>query len=164
MNKLSFFVILLVIVKTLNAQTPNYDLILQNDQQISATEYEFDISIRPKSPTTSFELAQLQLIMVFNNSISSGTLSFLVTSGTSDLVIFQQPQQSNLSIVGNELRIFPQLPPGAGNGTIIDAEKRVARFKISSTTNFNNVSAAINWKNSNNPYTKVWAYVASTST
>jgi hypothetical protein len=40
----------------------------------------------------------------------------------------------------------------------------VARFRLSSTTTFNNVSAGIAWKNSVDPITKVWAYVSGSNT
>jgi hypothetical protein len=46
----------------------------------------------------------------------------------------------------------------------VNSEKRVARFRLSSTTTFNNVSAGIAWKNSVDPITKDWAYVSGSNT
>jgi hypothetical protein len=153
----------LITIQHIFAQNPSYELILKNDVQTSATVYEFDITIRPVSPTTSFELASLQPIMTFNTGISNGVLSFTILSGTSDLLSSQQP--TNSSISGSELRVQGRTPPGPGNGTIINSELRVARFRITSSTTFNVQTANINWKNSGaNPITRITAYIGGINT
>jgi hypothetical protein len=152
----------LITTQYIFAQNPSYELILKNDNQTSATEYEFDITLRPVSPTTSFELASLQPIMTFNTGISNGALSFTIISGTSDLLASQQP--TNASISGSELRVAAKTPPGAGNGTIVNSELRVARFRITSSTPFNVQNANINWKNSGTPATVILAYVGGINT
>ena len=163
MKKIIIIFFLLTTTQYIFAQNPSYELILKNDVQTSATEYEFDITIRPVSPTTSFELASLQCIMTFNTGISNGTLSFTILSGTSDLVASQRP--TNSSISGSELRVQGRVPPGAGNGTIVNSELRVARFRITSSTPFNVQNANINWKNSGtNPITQIAAYVVGVNT
>ena len=163
MKKIIIIFFLITTTQYIFAQNPSYELILKNDVQTSATEYEFDITIRPVSPTTSFELASLQCIMTFNTGISNGTLSFTILSGTSDLVASQRP--TNSSISGSELRVAGTPSPGAGNGTIVNSELRVARFRITSSTPFNVQNANINWKSSGtNPVTRVLAYVGGINT
>ncbi len=159
MKKIFLILFSLIFSSIIFGQNPDYELILKNDTQVNSSTYEFDIVIKPKSPTTSFELAQQQLIMNFNTGICTGSLNFEVVSGTSDLNSSQQPTQSKLSISGNELRVAANTPPGAGSGTIINSEKRIARFRLSCSQNFENQSANIVWKNAGNPFTKVFAYV-----
>jgi hypothetical protein len=150
-------------IQTSFAQNPDYELLLTNDVKTSDNEMEFDIVIHPKSPTTTFELASIQTIMTFNIGISSGTLTLSVVGGTSELVSAQQPTLVQIS--GSELQVYPRIPPGAGTGTTINGYKRIARFKITSTTPFTAATPDIYWKNTgSNPITKVNAYVGGTNT
>ena len=163
MKKIILIFFIITITQNIFAQNPSYELILKNDVQTSPTVYEFDITTRPLSPTTSFELASIQCVMTFNTGISNGTLSFTILSGTSDLVASQQPQSASIS--GSELRVLGRTPPSAGNGTIVNSELRVARFRITSSTSFNIQSANINWKNSApSPFTRITAYVGGFNT
>ena len=159
------FVIGAVLLLSLNghAQIPAYELILANDATIADSISEFDMYIQG-SGTTTFELASLQAMLYFNPGISSGTISLSMNSGSSQLAEFQQP--NTMSIVGNELRINAQIPPGAGNGTVIPPTPglRVGRFRLNSNVPYNQQSPAIRWKNINNPFTKVNAYVGSVNT
>jgi len=165
MKKIIIIFFLLTTTQIIFAQNPSYELILKNDIQTSETEYEFDITIHPVYPTTSFELASIQCVMTFNTGISNGVLSFTFLNGTSDLVASQQPQQSDLFIVGSELRVRGRTPPSAGNGTIVNSELRFARFRITSSTPFNAQTANINWKNSGtNPVTRITAYISGINT
>ncbi len=142
------------------AQAPTYVMTLQNDSLVSPTVYEFDIRIArgEGGGNTEFQLASLQPIMTFNTAISGGALSLSIVGGTSGLNALQQPNV--MSVTGNELRINPRTPPGAGNGTIIPVSPglRVGRFRLTSTVPFNVQQAGIAWKNAADPYTKVFAY------
>ncbi|MBI3766741.1 MAG: hypothetical protein HY277_09620, partial [Ignavibacteriales bacterium] len=147
-------------------QTPTYQLILKNDSLINSTAYEFDIYLQ-RTGVTALELATLQPILTFNTGISSGTLSFTINAGSSQLNASQQPTDAKLSINGDELQIQPNLPPGAGSGTVIPIAPglRVGRFRVSSTVPFENQPANIAWKNSGaNPITKINAYVGGSNT
>ena len=55
--------------------------------------------------------------MTFNTAISAGVLTLSMNGGSSQLLASQQP--STMSVSGNELRINPRVPPGAGSGTVI---------------------------------------------
>lgn len=162
MKKIIIILFLIATTQYIFSQNPSYELTLKNDVQTSATQYEFDITIRPVLPTTAFELASLQPIMTFNTGISNGVLTFTILSGTSQLVASQQP--TNSSISGSELRVSGKTPPGAGNGTIVNSELRVARFRITSSTSFNAQTANITWKNSGSPSTVITAYVGGINT
>ena len=139
------------------AQIPEYELILKNDVQTGPNEYEFDIIIRPKAPTSSFELATLQCVLEFNTEIGN-SLAFSIIPASSQLVSSQQP--TAVERVGNLLQIFSRTPPGSGNGTIVNNELKVARFKLQDSIIFTTQSANIFWKNQVNPFTKVNAYVS----
>ncbi|MDP4115492.1 MAG: T9SS type A sorting domain-containing protein [Bacteroidota bacterium] len=163
MKKIFITIVLLFIAGISYAQNPQYSLILHNGTQVSSTVYEFDVSIMAISPTTSFELSGIQPIMTFNPGISAGTLTFSIVPSSSQLESDLQPRIASIS--GNQLRVEPRTPPGYGYGTIIgDPAKRVARFRITSTTPFNNKSPNIQWKNSGNPFTIVSAYVGTVNT
>jgi hypothetical protein len=156
-TKLIIF-LLIVLSVTAFSQTPTYQLILKNDSLVSNTIYEFDIYLQ-RTFLAPLELASISPIFRFNTGISTGGLSFTINSGSSELNSSQQP--TSLSIVGDELQIFPRTPPGAGNGTIIPTSPglRVGRFRITSTLPFSNQHANITWKNSGGlPITKVNAY------
>ncbi len=139
------------------AQTPTYNLILKNDALVDSTAYEFDIWIE-RTGATEFELGTLQPIMTFNTGISAGALTLTLNGGTSSLNASQVP--TTMSVTGNELRINPRVPPGAGSGTIVPVSPglRVGRFRISTTTAFTAQQANIGWKDNTNPFTKVFAY------
>ncbi len=161
----STLAVLLVLVSSTmaRAQTPTYQLILKNDTVLSSTAYEFDISL-VRTAATPLELATLQMVLTFDTSVSSGTLTFSMNGGTSQLNSSQQP--ASMSVVGNELRINPRVPPGAGSGTIVPASPglTVGRFRLTSSVPFANKPASVGWKNINNPYTKVFAYVSALNT
>ncbi|MBI4547791.1 MAG: putative Ig domain-containing protein, partial [Ignavibacteriae bacterium] len=169
MPKLSIYtlmaIVLLAFSQNVNAQIPTYQLTLQNDILVSETIYEFNIFIE-RTGGGIFELASLQSIFTFNTAISTGTLSFTINLGTSELDELQQPTNLRLSISGNELRIAPNTPPGSGNGTIIplNTKLRVGRFRLTSSVSFSNQRPNIVWKNSTNPFTKVFAYVDGSNT
>jgi len=55
--------------------------------------------------------------------------------------------------------ISSRTPPGAGNGTIVNSELKVARFKLTDSVNFATQGANLSWRNSIDPFTKVNAYV-----
>jgi uncharacterized repeat protein (TIGR02543 family) len=157
--KTKFILLLTLLAASFSlAQTPTYNLILKNDTLVNNTIYEFEIYIE-RSGTVELELATISPIMRFNTGISSGSLTFTINSGSSELNLTQQP--SSLSIVGSELQIAPRTPPGVGNGTIIPTPPglRVGRFRITSSVGFSDQKANIIWKNSGPlPTTKVNAY------
>jgi hypothetical protein len=62
------------------------------------------------------------------------------------------------------LRVLGRTPPGAGNGTIVNGELKVARFKLSNNVAFNLANANILWKNAGSPRTIVTAYVSNVNT
>jgi hypothetical protein len=159
MNKL--LTLLITLFSTIQVLSQTYELVLKNDVQTASNEYEFDIYIRPKAPTTTFELASLQCVMTFNTGIGSG-LSFSIVTSSSQLNSVQQPNSSSIS--GGELIVPARTPPGSGSGTVINNELKVARFKLTNNLAFNPQSANINWKNSVDPFTKVNAYVSSVNT
>ena len=147
-------------------QVPTYQLVLQNDALVGSTVYEFDI-VLIRTGSTTLELASLQPILTFNTSISSGSLAFTINSGSSQLNALQQPANGRLSISGNELRIAPNVPPGAGSGTIIPVSPglRVGRFRITSSVPFADLSANVAWKEiGSDPITKINAYVGGFNT
>ena len=147
---------------SLFAQLQTYQLILKNDSPVNTTSYEFDIYL-VRTGTSILELATLQPIMRFDTAISNGSLSFRIVAGSSELNSTQRPTNGKLSIVGDELRIAPNAPPGSGSGTIISIApgNRVGRFRLTSTVPFTNRPANIAWKNSGaNPTAKVNAYVS----
>jgi uncharacterized repeat protein (TIGR02543 family) len=154
---------LLMISQLALAQNPTYELVLKNDSLVSSTIYEFDIVLQ-RTGGTAFELASIQPIMTFNTGISSGSLTLSMNAGTSDLNSSQQP--TTMTINGNELRITPRVPPGAGSGTVISTSpgSRVGRFRLTSTTAFEYQTADIAWKNGLNPFTRVFAYVGGVNT
>lgn len=131
---------------------------LRNDSLVNNTTYEFDIYIQ-RTGITELELATISPIMRFNTAISSGSLTFTINSGSSELNSSQQP--TSLSLVGSELQVAPRTPPGVDNGTIIPTAPglRVGRFRITSTLPFADQLANMIWKNSGElPITKVNAY------
>jgi hypothetical protein len=164
MKYLFTLLIMVVLAQPTLAQNPTYQLVLKNDAQVSSTVYEFDINII-RTGATDLELATLQPIMTFNTGISSGSITLSMNAGTSELVSGQQP--TGFTVVGNELRIAPKAPPGAGSGTIasVSPGKRVGRFRLTSSVPFTGQTPAISWKNSgSNPSTKVNAYVGGVNT
>jgi hypothetical protein len=164
MKKILLFIAVLLVSKTaLSQDIPQYLLILQNGIQVSSTIFEFDITIKALTPTTSFQLSGIQPILTCETGISSGTLTPTLVENSSELGLYLQPEE--IALVGNVLQIKPRIPPGAGHGTIIeDAGKRVTRVRITSSVPFNNVKPNIQWKNVNNPLTKVSAYIGSINT
>ncbi|MBI5021905.1 MAG: T9SS type A sorting domain-containing protein [Ignavibacteriales bacterium] len=157
--KTKFILLLTLLTASFSlAQTPTYNLILKNDTLVNDTTYEFDVFME-RTGITELELATISPIMRFNTAISSGTLTFTINTGSSQLNSSQQP--TSLSIVGNELQIAPRTPPGVGNGTIISTPPglRIGRFRITSSVAFSDQKANIIWKNSSAlPITKVNAY------
>lgn len=163
MKKIFVLFVLAFVCGIMWAQNPTYQLLLMNDTQVSSTVYEFNIYIL-RTGSTTFELASLQMIMKFNTGISSGTLTLTMNSGTSELNTLQQP--TTMSVSGDELRVNPRTPPGAGSGTVIPISPgyRVGRFRVTSSVPFSAQSPNVDWKNVENPYTKVFAYVSSLNT
>ena len=157
--KTKFILLLTLLAASFSlAQTPTYNLILKNDTLVNNTTYEFDIYIE-RTGTIELELATTSPIMKFNPAISSGTLTFTINTGSSQLNSSQQP--TSLSIVGDELQVAPRTPPGIDYGTIIPTSPglRIGRFRITSTLPFSDQHANIIWKNSGElPITKVNAY------
>ncbi len=158
--------VFLMTVQQTFGQTPTYQLVLRNDSLTSSTVYAFDIYVQ-RTNTTALELSSLQLIHIFNAAISSGTITYTIDPGSSELNAAQQPSNGKLSVVDNELRIASNSPPGAGGGTVVPVAPglRVGRFRMTSSIPFANRSADIAWKNSGaNPVTKVNAYVGGSNT
>ena len=163
MKKLIIFYLFLLFGQMGFSQNPNYELILGNDIQTSSTVYEFDIIIQPLSPTTSFELASYECVISFNTSINSGSLSFSIVSGTSELLPSQQPTFVN--IFGNLLDVGISFPPGFANGTIINGTKKIGRFRLTSSAVSNTLNANLNWVNGpSEPGTFITAYVNNSNT
>lgn len=163
MGNIFILVLLFLSTNLAVAQNPTYQFIVKNDTVVSSTAYEFDIFLQ-RTGAISFELASLQPILTFNTGISAGTVTFTMNSGTSQLNSSQQP--TSVSASGNELRINPRVPPSAGGGTIMPTSPglRVGRFRLISSVPFANQPANVAWKNTNNPYTKVFAYVSGMNT
>ncbi len=160
MKTLTLALLTVLLTMAAIAQTPTYNLVLKNDALVDSTHYEFEIWLE-RTGGTVFELATLQPMMTFNTGISAGTLTLSLNGGTSSLGADQVPLV--MSVTGNELRINPRVPPGAGTGTVIPVSPglRVGRFRITSTTAFTAQQANIAWNNTTNPLTKVFAYDAS---
>jgi hypothetical protein len=165
MKRLLLLLITFLVSERALGQNPTYQLILSNDAQLSSTVYEFDVYII-QTGATAFELSELQLVMSFNTGISSGTLTFSMNGGTSELNSAQQPTGPFES--GNLLIVPTRTPPGSGNGTIISISPglRVGRFRITSSVPFIAQSPNVEWRNvdAGNPYTKVFCYVNGTNT
>ena len=109
---------------------------------------------------SAFELASLQAILTFNTAITGGTITLSMMGGSSELNDAEKP--SGLSVAGNELRIAARVPPGSGYGTVVGLAPglRVGRFRVTSSVPFATTEKAdVAWKNSSDPYTKVYAYV-----
>lgn len=161
LNKIFSLIIIFLNTLVVFSQTPNYELLLKNDIKTAPNEYEFDITIRPKAPTNSFQLAALQCILTFNTEIGS-SLSISIIPSSSQLASTQIPNSVNIS--GDLIQISSRTPPGAGNGTIVNNELRVARFKLTDNVGFSTQGANLSWRNSLDPYTKVNAYVSGLNT
>ena len=164
MKKIFLIMTILLLSKSVLSQDiPQYLLILQNGTQVSSTVYEFDITIKALTPTTSFQLSGIQPILTIETGISSGTLTPSLVENSSELGLSLQPEE--IALVGNVLQIKPRIPPGAGHGTVIeDAGKRVTRVRVTSSVPFNSIKPNVQWKNVNNPLTKVSAYIGSINT
>ena len=145
-RRVTFF-LFFCLVQFTQAQEPQYIVSLQNDTLSGNTFYEFDIFIS-RQGIHDFELASLSPVLYYNTTITSGNLTFTIISGSSELNEAQKPINSQLSIVGNELRIAANTPPGVGSGTIIPPAPglRVGRFRLTSTVPFEDTTANITWK------------------
>ncbi len=163
MKSIMTLLMLVVLSQLALAQNPTYELILKNDVIVSSTVYEFDIVLQ-RTGGTPFELASIQPILTFDPLITAGTISVSMNAGSSDLNSSQQP--TTMSVVGSEIRINPRVPPGAGSGTIIPASPglRVGRFRLTASISFEDQPANLAWKNSSDPFTKVFAYVGGLNT
>jgi hypothetical protein len=132
MKKLILFFLILFISGIAYSQNPTYNVTLKNGVQVSPTVFDFDIWIE-QTGTTAFELAALQMGILFNDAIKNGgTLSSAVTA--SGLLPSQVPAAPNLGTAGC-LKFAPKPFPGAGNGTIIPVfpGKLVATIRLTLT-------------------------------
>jgi hypothetical protein len=160
------------------AQVPtSYQCVILNDTMVSSTVYEFDIYIKNTSSNTTtnpFKLSQFQGgLSVSSTFRNNGTISVSIVGESSGLSASQVPTPTNTGTGRafweltdpNYIRIAPKsLTPGTtilatGNGT------RIARFRLTNTTNFSgNPNIAWNFNSTNQAYpTKIFAYNSSTS-
>ncbi len=163
--------LLLVTVTSLTAQNPTYLCELRNDVQVDARTFEFDVYLL-RTGATVFEYTSMQFgINVNSGMLNGGTISVTFVSGSSELNSSQFPDDTRLSFDGTKNCIIwtGQLPPGAGNGTIISNTgngTRVGRFHLSNTVDFGTVTPDFAWSYSiiTGYPTKVNAYVGGSAT
>lgn len=130
--------------------TPNYEARLINDTQTSSNTYEFDIYL--KSTYSTLRLFKMDVCLIFDDTISGGgKLSSNYIAGTSEMSIWQIPEDPNISTLVAGKRVWKLMIPGVeyeastiisstGNGT------RLGRFRIStSASSFSNSRPNLIW-------------------
>jgi len=165
--KIILFVIIALLYGSAMAQNPTYILNLTNDQQVSATVFEFDIFLL-RTGATAFEYANNSQYFVNINPaiINGGTLTFTILPGTCELNLVQQILGSKVSFdaVNFRLRIAAHSPSGAGTGTIIantGLGTRLGRFRVTNTVSFAAAQTNLTWYNGPAGFfVKIFAYVS----
>ncbi|MDF1560219.1 MAG: gliding motility-associated C-terminal domain-containing protein [Bacteroidales bacterium] len=146
-NRIIAGITLFTVSFALNAQIDNFEISIRNVAQTAQNVLEFDVYLLDKDPGQPFELASVQLGLLFNSLIySGGTVTVTYDNTGSGLNSSQQFNSavsiaSSLSGYPNQtlIRLAGRTPPGAGNGTIISSTgdgTLVTHFRISSSVNF----------------------------
>ena len=136
--------VILLLPINIKAQ-PDYLVTAKNDVLVNDFIYEFEIYVL-RVGTTPLELASLQVSIYFNDAIrNGGNLTGQYILGTSGLSNSSQyPFSPNLSFTKTsgtirQIRISSQIPPGAGNGSLISNISPgtcLGRFRITNTVAF----------------------------
>ncbi len=140
------------------AQTPSdYLCTIRNDSLLTQNIYEFDIYLQNTDATNFFELATFQAGILVNPAIvNSGTITPSIVSGSSELVVLQQPE--SIQFESNCIRIAPRGGPGFGGGTEIPRTSpgiRVARIRLTNTNAFGQARPDFNFNFTPTPYNTV---------
>jgi len=148
---------------------PTYTLVAKNFNRSAPDSIVFDIYMLHTNPSaTNFEYSLGQYFFKFNNAIANGgTLTYkILESGLTANAVPRNP-----TVTGDELRLASNPVIGAGNGPIISSTLSgtlIVRMslKTSAPAFAGNQNLNLTWKNSNlpAPFSKVFAYIGSTST
>jgi Secretion system C-terminal sorting domain len=150
------------------AQTPTYNLKAENFRYYGcpANILEFDIYMEHTNPPTVFEYSAGQYFFDFNPLIANGgTLKYQIVG--SDFPVNFLPQNPQIS--GSELRLASNFLQGPGNGYIMTNNgtpgTKIARMRLSTTaSSFSNAPLNLQWRSDlPNPYTKIFAYIGTTT-
>ena len=120
-------------------------LSIQNEQQTAANKLEFDVYMQnTRTSPLTYELATIQLGLLFNSSIyTGGTVSASISNAGSGLVSGQQftatPNTATQIAGQTVIKLAGRTPVGAGNGTLISATAPgtlITHFTITISVNF----------------------------
>jgi len=127
------------------AQTQSVQVLITNDAQVSATQYEFDVYLINTGPVP-FELSGHQYGINYNSAIKNGgTLTASWVAGTCQLVrangnsgANQQNTSINMTSNPSQIRLASPTAPGFGNGSVIPASPgaRIGRMRLTNTVPF----------------------------
>ena len=187
MRKILPLMVLLTLCNLVNAQTryspkavTDISISILNLTQPTDRTIEFDVYLLDTDPVQSFELAGVQLGMLFNSLIyTGGTISGRYVNTNSGLLPSQQPSAAvtfNSSMTAyldkTLLRLASRVVPGAGNGSLISSVSPgtlVTHIILESTVPWAQSSLSNLEFNSNtvpNPLfgTKIAEYISGTNT
>lgn len=118
----------------------DFSITVRNFVQTTDRTFEFDIYLADTDLAQPFELASVQCGIMCNPAIyTGGTISASVVTGTSGLNAAQTPVNIAYLSGSEVIRIAANVPPGTGNGTVIQAitpGTKVIRIKVTSTVAF----------------------------
>jgi hypothetical protein len=124
---------------------------LANANQTDNFTYEFDVLL--KSNGTSFELTSYQCVFNFDWTAliqNGGTLTFSYINGTSQITNIPSYGIGINTLDGIRELTFASSP---GSDVITTTEKRIGRFRLTNTTQFNGINPDPNWNFAGMVYT-----------
>ncbi len=138
LKQLFFYLFLILSFQNANAQ---YQMILQNDSEISDREYEFDVFI--VSTSGSFTLTSYQVCFSYNTAIANGgTITFSYLDASSGLSACLPLLTQLVDDAGTSNLICGSNP---GSQSVTTAQLKIGRFKISNDVAFAHTSVNIGW-------------------
>lgn len=161
-------VFILLLTNICNAQQPDYSLKVMNFLKTSPNSFVFDVYIENTGFPIYFEYSGGQYFLDINPAIANGGALSYAYAGpdTSDLPPNLRPR--NPQVFGSQLRLAANSFPSAGSGYIIpngSPGTKIVKMKVTTTASeFAEVPVNLTWRNQDDPFTKIYAFVGSVNT